>query len=158
MSTAVQPSQRTCVKPPCRLLGPSPLCIFLLYSALWTFTGSHPWTLNSFSLTGQDLGILLGPCFHKQTKNKENKNKECYEVHLVFPFSRLRTQCCLFSNDWKQHTFCWIFLLFGWEAMLVSVTVKTEILYALSQVYLLNHENWPYISYKKTLINSKKTK
>ena len=103
MSTVAQPSQRTCVKPPCRLLGPTPLCIFLLDSALWTFTSSYPRTLNSFSLTGQDLGILLGPCFHKQTKNKENKNKECYEVHLMFPFSRLRTQCCLFSSDWKQH-------------------------------------------------------
>ena len=56
--------------------GPDPSLHHLLCSALWTFTSSHPWTLNSFSLTRQDFGFLLGPCFHKQTKNKQREQKQ----------------------------------------------------------------------------------
>lgn len=162
MPTAAQPSQRTCVKPPLDFWARSLFASLLLYSPLWTFTSSHPCTLNSSSLTRQDLGILLGLCFHKQAKKqaKRTKTKSVMRFTSCFASQGSEPNVAYFpvTENKLLHMFCWIFLLFWWEGMLVSVTVKREILYALSQVYILNHENWPYISYKKTSINSKKTK
>lgn len=130
MSTAAQPSPH---KGPVWNLtqtsGPDPSLHLLLCSALWTFTSSHPWTLNSFSLTQQDLGFLLGPCFHKQTKNKQREQKQSVtRFTSCFPSqgSEPNVACFPVTENKLLHMFCWIFLLFWWEGMLVSVLSRQK--------------------------------